>query len=467
MNKIIVTAALLLNAAFGFSQQTNVTKEIRMGVISITAITNDTSLAAGSMNNLATEYAVKNYVLHHSTPTPSLQTVSLIGNRTNQGIGVNDLNGAPVLFNYATDFKQGAVNFYRGDSKITLTAAALPADGLTLYLPGENGVLPIRQCISANPNVDAIAFVSSFAAYNKTGANTIIVMDTLRGGTFSLYTGANAADNGVIFTDALNRKWKRQLTDYININWFGASPSINTSGQDNRNIIINAIASGVNNLPIPKIYIPQTPSTYTYYCSDSILISNRIILYGDGSDSKLRFAADRNGFTIAYITANKTEFRNIDISAYSTGGIPSKNITGINIKSLVYFNNVTVREFDGIGINIVTSITVGGNANNSVFTNCSTQQNRIHGFYVKGSDANNMAFNNCEAVSNGGTGFSDQSFLENSYTKFHAAINGSPELSFQAGLVIYMGHTYGCKLDSTLNVLPTNGAAWQDLGTLW
>ena len=71
----------------------------------------------------------------------------------------------------------------------------------------------------------------------------IIITDSLRGGIFYRYTGSMPADNGMIFSDTLNRKWKRLVQgDKINVQWYGAKPEgYNNQTDNNYNAIMKAI----------------------------------------------------------------------------------------------------------------------------------------------------------------------------------------------------------------------------------
>lgn len=314
----------------------------------------------------------------------------------------------------------------------------------------------------------SLSSVADIATFTDTSANTIVVTDTIRGGTFIKYTGANAVDNGVIFQDGNGQKWKRVSdNNYVNLAWFGAKPD----GSDCRAYFLTALTSALNNLTNVRIRIPASADNEYYYFSDSVNINNTVFIFGDGPASKVRLAQHKKGFTFLYPGAQYSRMEDITIEAVSSSGSSpatwDSTKHGIVVKAPVYFNNVWVKNFDGCGIYMVNNLLASdpGNSSTSTFDGCHVYTNLLHGFYVQGPDANAMSFRNCDAVSNGGVGFYDKSFLGNNYYDNHSASNGSPEVSYQRGLVKYSGRVYGCIKDTTINQLPTNTTYWQDMGT--
>ena len=139
--------------------------------------------------------------------------------------------------------------------------------------------------------------VDQIATYNNPYNQLVFVKDTIRGGQFMPYNGASPADNGLIFQDALGRKWIRQAkVDFLDVRWFGAKPD----GSDTRAAFIAAINSAKNNLPSVKIKFPQTTSNSYYYFSDSIAFDSYVEIFGDGHESKLKFAQHKKGFVFTY-----------------------------------------------------------------------------------------------------------------------------------------------------------------------
>ena len=65
--------------------------------------------------------------------------------------------------------------------------------------------------------MDSVTQFATFSSYAK----TVFVKDTLRGGTFQPYSGTDTADNYMVFSDALSRKWMRFVQDgTLNARWF-------------------------------------------------------------------------------------------------------------------------------------------------------------------------------------------------------------------------------------------------------
>lgn len=90
-------------------------------------------------------------------------------------------------------------------------------------------------------NTQVLQSVTDIATCSTANNTTLSITDTVRGGRFVRYTGADAADGGMIFTDALGGKWKRVITDGISIAWYGAATA--QTGVNNRNYICNARVS--------------------------------------------------------------------------------------------------------------------------------------------------------------------------------------------------------------------------------
>lgn len=313
--------------------------------------------------------------------------------------------------------------------------------------------------------------VDQIATYNNPYSQLVFVKDTLRGGEFMPYNGSNPADNGMIFQDGLGRKWIRQSTSsFIDIRWFGAK----ADGSDCRAAIIGAINSGKVTLPSVKIYIPGSNANEFYNVSDSINIDCYIELFGDGYESKIKFAQHKKGITFLNPQTHYSIVRDITITSESSSASPRNTWDstrhGIVIKSPVHFKGVWVSNFDGNGFHLMNSlndVSNPGNSNTSTFKECHAYYNMLNGFYIKGADANDMTFENCDVVGNGAAGFKDYSFLGNHYKTNHTASNGSPELTTQRGLVKSGGTVYACIKDTTVGIAPPNTTYWQDIGTEW
>ena len=334
-----------------------------------------------------------------------------------------------------------------------------------------------KLLMSVSSGANSITFDSITNLYKYKGPRTLaFVKDSVVGGFFYRYNGLSPVDSGVVITDTLNRKWHRYITtNYVDVRWWGAKAAdINF---DNRPAFLSALkfataipldpAQTYPHLWAGRVYIPA--SDKYYYCSDSILITKTVEIFGDGIYSKPRFATNKTGFYID-TSCSLTRIRDLAISAYGTT-TPVITAHGISIKCNVRLDNVTVTGFSGNGFNIEAGAPFGSsNANNSIFFNCHAQQNNEHGYYIKGADANNMVFYSCEAVANNRWGVNDQCFLGNHYYNFHSASNGSPELQYQRTVAKNPSnnHFYAAIQDG---VLPEPGVApnwqnyWYDMGT--
>lgn len=390
--------------------------------------------------------------------TQGLQQTTNINNVT-----TNYITTPGLILNKSLD---GALVFSESGGNYVTLRSTTSTGSNTQTLQNATGTVALTSDIGKQ--TDSLSLVTDISSWNKTGYVQIIVQDTIRGGTFIRYNGTFAADNGMVFTDAGSHKWIRKInSDFININWYGATATT-TGTYDNRANILSAIAAASNTaiLPSPKVKIPASISTKVYYVSDSISIDTKIYLFGEGAASKLRFQSDKNGLIFNYVTSRNSQISDLAVSCYASTDI-TKN--GLTIRDRIIASNVSSNEFGGCGFYMVNSIgnPIAGNSSNSLFTYCHAEQNRLHGYKISGSDANNMSFVLCEAVTNGGLGVSDQSFLGNNYSGFHCASNGSPQVSYQRGLVTLGGHCYAALKDGLIATTPPNTTYWADLGTTW
>lgn len=335
-----------------------------------------------------------------------------------------------------------------------------------------NILLPQKNEQGAAPGV-AEAFVldlvTEIATFDEKKAEILYVKDQARGGNFLLYTGVQPDDQGIIFTDALGRLWKRIIEgNYISVQWFGAV-GVTVKQFDSLPAFNAAIAAG----QIPEfisacnIYVPGVPATNHYYMSDTLTIDNKINLFGDGKDlSLIQFQNHKTGIVVNYITASRSTFSNFAIKGFSAEPY-AIDAYGFDIKTLAFFENVSATAFDSHGFYMYGHIDENSNTNNCIFINCEALQNRLHGFYMQGADANHMSFISCSAVSNGGLGFYDKSFLGNSHTMWHLASNGSPETAYQRGLVSDGTNVFGAIQDGFSGHDTTDAAYWANLGNTW
>lgn len=335
-----------------------------------------------------------------------------------------------------------------------------------------NIVLTNNQKPPAPPisnNVAVLDVVTDIATFKDPNIKALFVKDQARGGNFLLYEGSQTDDQGIIFTDALGRLWKRVIeNNYINVQWFGAI-GVTVQQFDSLPAFNAAIAAGqiTEFVSACNIYVPGVPATTHYYMSDTLTIDNKINVFGDGKDlSLIQFKDHKTGFVINYITASRSTFSNFSVRGFSSTPYVN-NAYGFDIKTLVFFENVAAYAFDTYGFYMYGHIAENSNTNNSIFINCEAIQNRLHGFYMQGADANHMSFISCSAVSNGGLGFYDKSFLGNSHTMWHLASNGSPETVYQRGLVSDGTNVFQALQDNFSGHDTTETDYWANVGNTW
>jgi len=120
------------------------------------------------------------------------------GGSTNTSVGT----GYPLAITGTNDVKK-----IRDSTGIAIDSNVTNTLRITNTLPGKTTVL------------DSISDVASFAGLQTTN---LVIKDTLRGGNFYEYDGTDTADNGMIFEDALGRKWLRStVNDLIHTKWYG------------------------------------------------------------------------------------------------------------------------------------------------------------------------------------------------------------------------------------------------------
>jgi len=333
---------------------------------------------------------------------------------------------------------------------------------------GKNG-----EIISANYATDAkvsdslrnvidyttISSVSEFAAFNKY-AKTVVVTDTLRGGFFNIYTGSDTADNGMIFLDALGRKWLRKVEgNAINIRWYGLNPYNNYAVDDAPvfRVAIDYIHKHANTFT--QLYCPRgTPDNNSWYLLGSTLTLQEVELIGDGLQQTpltlFQVLPDVKAFYIPALnhvgSGNHVNVTNIAVRHYDPVTSATNNHS-FDIRCFVNFTNVNVvYNKCGNAFNIIACgsalDSTRGNSDHSNFSYCQGNSS-LNGLYIFGCDANIMNFSNCSWVSNKYWGSYDKSLLGNIYINNHWSNNGK-EGDCSA---IYAGLYYIAE-DSTNNV---------------
>jgi len=321
--------------------------------------------------------------------------------------------------------------------------------GNNLYMIRPNGDTILINAGSTTLPSTTLATVNAIASYNNPTTSTIFVKDTVRGGNFFLYTGTDAADNGMIFTDANGNKWKRQTTDgKINVRWYGAGGEA-TSLQN-----WTAITAAKNYIITHRqsaetIFFPAG----TYDILYTLLFTESIKIEGVGAmttpQSKLKFPFNATGIAIhEFNTDFVCELRNLSVeNTFSVAAIDSSKPL-IDIRCKVLMDNVYVPYASGVGINLEacgggdsTNNPIFGNTDFSVLTNCKVNF-ALHGFRTSGCDANYITFHNCDAMQNKRWGILDNGFLGNNFYSNSFAANSNASISGTATTVSYGGNYY-------------------------
>ena len=335
--------------------------------------------------------------------------------------------------------------------------------------------------------------VTQIATYNNPYSQLLFVNDTVRGGNFMPYPGGDPVDNGMIFGDALGRKWLRQTSledDIINIQWYGAKSD---GVVDNRPMFYAAMAYSKKHPQFRTIYLPVdsivTENINKYYFSDSILIDISLNIKGDGSfknpQTKIQFPANKSGFVFKYPVGATAAFPTIE--NLRIDGIPATQINtskhAIWSSVIIKVENVIVDAFDGDGLHIsACGLQPSGDNNNYGNSSMSVIRNSDfhycnNGIFIEGCDANTILFENVDASQNRRWGIFDNGFLGNTYTKPHLAFNGAavPNAKtvvkyndvYYAALPNHDGY-FGDATDSNYNKRPdtTVGTYWQIVGTM-
>lgn len=231
----------------------------------------------------------------------------------------------------------------------------------------------------------SLASVADISTCSTARTNTLIITDTIRGGKFYKYTGNDAADNGMIFTDALGNKWKRDARGIVNMLWYG----------NNRVALLAAKDYIYSHPDFQTIYIPQG----NYSISDSVKFDRDIIIKGDGvigyPATTLTFPEGKTGLIFSYTSGQSgfgAEMTNIKITGQFTPGYNNTSVHAITIRTRVKFTNVIVSQFDGNGFHVSACGTAPngdnnnyGIADNSIFNSVKASY-CTNGFFSEGCD---------------------------------------------------------------------------------
>lgn len=351
----------------------------------------------------------------------------------------------------------------------------------------------------AKSQVAVLATVSDIASYSNAATTTLFIKDTIRGGQFLLYSGSDAADDGMIFTDSLSQKWKRVTSNSkINVQWYGAASSRPGHGYtvDTRSKFITIRNYIYSHPAFNTIYIPTDTSLLSdsyYYISDSILFNKPINIIGDGTyaapTSKIMFAGHKSGFIFQYSygsSALYTSIQNLYIISSSSiiGGNIDVTKHAITTRVITQIENIVIDQFDGDGIHI-SACAAPANGDNNNYGNSDGSSIKdvwitycTNGIFIEGCDANTINLTNTTTNQNARWGIYDNGLLGNMYTKPHCAFNGAGGLTRQNSVVTYGGKNYvaipghdgyfGDAADSNYAKRPdtTLGTYWQVVGTM-
>lgn len=326
-------------------------------------------------------------------------------------------------------------------------------------------------------NTNSLQSVTDIATCSTALSNVLIIRDSIRGGLFIKYSGSDAADNGMVFTDALNNKWKRQTSSNIlNAQWYGAKSD--NEATDNLPIFTAIKAYSKKHPQYRVIYFPYDstlePVYNRYYFSDSILIDWDVTITGDGTykNPKTRFYFPQNkpGIVVKYLNGSSginVNIRNLRIAGANGANNNTKH--GITIGATTNLYNITIDQYDGNGIHISACATPpsGDNNNygNAAFSNIEavTVHYATNGMFIEGCDASTIRINECDFSQNERWGVFDNGFLGNAYHQPHFAFNGvqavggSSVVSYGGKWYVALpGHDgyYGDATDSNYNKQP-------------
>lgn len=312
--------------------------------------------------------------------------------------------------------------------------------------------------------------IPDIATFN--GSTTKIdVKDTIRGGTFHLYTGAEVADGGVIITDALGRKWKRDnVTDYVRPDWWGYSAAGN-----NFSFVRSAIDYTISHNETKTVKFGNK----TYIIDSTIKIYLPIKLRGEGifnssiGGTKLQFPTNVEGIKFLELVPPAGYDYTAEMSDMTVNQVhqpnpylrdSTKNV--ITIRCKMYMDNVNIDAGSGNGLDIRCSYSniAGtyptyygspdrfGQCNGSVFTNIRINS-CYNGVYVQGTEANAIVFSKLFSVGNRRWGVFDDNFLGNTYIAPQIDFNGSASVAGTSTVVTYAGKWWAAyNIDTIVNI---------------
>jgi len=320
--------------------------------------------------------------------------------------------------------------------------------------------------------------IKDIQGLNTSSIQTLVIKDSLRGGTFFLYTGNDPVDNGMIFKDALNRKWLRQTTDEtINVQWYGARAA--ASLKDTENDLYPKLMAAMNYVwnhhNFSTVRIPNDRSYRDgYICLSTVAINRRINIVGDGINTipltRINFPPNTKGFTTTFATPegsrNAVKFHNLWLNGGTTGNFDS-SAHMITPKGFIEVSQCVIEYTGGNGIHLEacsekTSPNYG-NVDGTViedveFAFCN------NGIYLNGCDANIVKMKRNFYTNMRRWGQYNNGFLGSQETDAHYSVNGYNNNCFAN----YNGKTWhAINADQLINIGKPPGASpeyWEAYG---
>lgn len=220
----------------------------------------------------------------------------------------------------------------------------------------------------------------------------------------------------------------------------------------------------------------------TYYISQTINLKKQVKFVGGGGAKgysyapTIKFAAGQHGFIVHRYNTNQSGTETTPTTAADGSVFEGLTITAVNA-TVGYFHGIWMRAatvirdtqvagFSGHGIYCNAAAGAGGilegNANNWYLENVRSSSNGGCGIYIRGADANAGNGIALDVANNTEYGIADYSFLGNSYSGCHSAVNGTSTV--KRAWVNYGGRIYVC-IDAALGSTTTpgtNAAVWYD-----
>lgn len=314
------------------------------------------------------------------------------------------------------------------------------------------GYVDVKDTIQKVLNYLVLNNVSDFAGFMGF-ANSVIVKDTLRGDRFDIYTGPDAADNGMIFEDALGRKWLRStVNDLIHTKWYG----LNTLSTriDNYTAITKARDYIYAHPTFKTLHIDANAGGVGIYRLYQIKFTQAINIEGDFTTgdlpaTKISFLMNSNGLVFQPYNYNfSISVSNLSIE--NEFDYLTRDTSKALIKShcLSYIKNVRMPYVSGVGIELSgcidgdsTTNPIFGNCDFSYIENCNVYES-LHGYKTAGCDANSITFLNCLSQAAVRWGIKDSGQLGNHYINCHFQGNSNNSISGAATQVSYAGKYY-------------------------